>query len=130
MVSSGVCLILEDEPWTALDLADYASFSGYELAGPFSTFRDSLAYLENHTPTLADGTSISIIEKLTHKNVPFIIYSGYGRGHLTSTDFASYAWIEKPARAQEILSAAERLLMPSRGSYKSTQRFETDKLAP
>jgi DNA-binding response OmpR family regulator len=123
MDSSGVCLILEDEPWTAFDLADYASFSGYELAGPFSTCRDALAYLENHTPTLAiidikvaDGTSRSIIEKLTHKVVPFIIYSGYRRGHLISPDFASYAWIEKPARAEEILSAAERLLMPSCGT--------------
>ncbi|SFK21762.1 response regulator [Methylocapsa palsarum] len=118
---SGLCLIVEDDPWIAFDLADYVSFSGYVLAGPFTTCRETLAYLKNQTPTLAiidikvlDGSSRLIIEKLTQKGVPFIIYSGYSRKHFTYTEIGSHTeWIQKPASAEKVLSAAERLLIPS-----------------
>jgi DNA-binding NtrC family response regulator len=103
-------LILEDEPFIALDL-DYV----FEDAG-FKTrvcgsCADAIRWLSLHTPMAAlidielkDGTCTGVASLLNERNVPFVVYSGSIRNDAPEI-FKKGAWVPKPSDNSVVVNA-------------------------
>ncbi len=111
-------LILEDEALIALDLHDELRDAGYEVAGPFTTCAAALSWLQTATPdtaildaALKDGPCRAIAQELTHREVPFLIYSGYHEDRQLVAEFPHVTWIEKPAPSSVLVEACQQLLV-------------------
>ena len=105
-------LLLEDEALIAVALQDDLEEAGYEVAGPFATCADALAWLESNKPDLAvldtvlkDGPCKEVALRLTSLGVPVLVYSGLVEDTNALPELASATWIEKPATAQALLQA-------------------------
>ncbi len=103
-------LLLEDEALIAITLQADLEDAGYGVAGPFTTCRDALAWLESHCPDLAildtvlkDGPCKEVALKFTSLGVPFLVYSGHAEDLNNLPELASATWVEKPATAQVLL---------------------------
>ena len=118
--SRPLVLILEDEALIALDLQDELRDAGYEVAGPFTTCAAALSWLETATPATAildtalkDGSCRAIVQELTRRKVPFLIYSGYYEDRQLQPEFPHVTWIEKPVPSSVLLEACQQLLVGS-----------------
>ena len=113
---SRLCLILEDEPLIAMDVADAFESAGYALLGPFATCSTALSALETQTPSIAivdllvkDGSCAPVFAKLRSLGVPTIIYTG--RPAASRADFSEATWVSKPCAPESLIEAAEQLLL-------------------
>ena len=118
--SRPLVLILEDEALIALDLHDELRDAGYEVAGPFTTCAAALSWLETATPATAildtalkDGSCRAIVQELTCREVPFLIYSGYHEDPELLAAFSHVTWIEKPVPSSVLVEACQQLLVGS-----------------
>ena len=116
--STPLVLILEDEALIGLNLRDDLQDAGYRVEGPFTTCAAALSWLETATPDMAildaalkDGPCREIALELTHRKVPFLIYSGYHEDRLLLAEFPHVTWIEKPAPCSVLVEACQRLLV-------------------
>jgi DNA-binding response OmpR family regulator len=116
--SRPLVLVLEDEALIALNLQDELQDAGYEVAGPFATCSAAREWLQTATPdmaildtTLKDGPCREIALELSHRKVPFLIYSGYQEDRQRLSEFDHITWIEKPAPAAALLQACQQLLV-------------------
>ncbi len=82
--STPLVLVLEDEALIGLNLRDDLLDAGFQVEGPFNTCAAALAWLKTTTPdtaildaALKDGPCRAIALELAHRDVPFVIYSGY-----------------------------------------------------
>ena len=108
------CLILEDEPFIAMELADAFEEAGYALLGPFATCARALSALETQTPSIAivdlhvnDGSCLPVFAKLRSLGVPIIVYSGQNAEY--HPDFLEAVWLNKPSTSATIVQAAKQL---------------------
>jgi hypothetical protein len=74
------CLIVDDDPVVALDLADALGNQNWYVAGPFIRGREALKWLSQFTPdvavvnpTLGDGRGGEILSWLRERNVPLVL---------------------------------------------------------
>ncbi len=116
--SRPLVLVLEDEALIALNVQDDLQDAGYEVAGPFSTCSATLEWLQTTTPdmaildvTLKDGPCREIALELSHREVPFLIYSGYQEDRQLLSEFDHITWIEKPVPAAALVQACQKLLV-------------------
>jgi DNA-binding response OmpR family regulator len=77
-------LVCEDEPLIALDIANAFTHAGARVATARS-LRDALIAVEDGTLSaaildhaLGDGDSSELCERLKKRNIPFVLYSGFG----------------------------------------------------
>jgi DNA-binding response OmpR family regulator len=110
------CLIVEDQVLIAMSLEAYLEDVGYELAGPFRSNAEALAWLDTSTPDLAildyklnDGFCIDLARTLRARGVPFVIYSGDRLAPGRSPEFEGAPWIEKPCPRQVFLDVLTTL---------------------
>jgi DNA-binding response OmpR family regulator len=113
-------LLVEDEALIALALMDDLEVAGYEVAGPFHRCRDTLDWLQGHTPDVAiidihlrDGSSTGLAQQLRDRGVPFIVFSGEKRDAGISAGFEGARWLGKPAASREVLQTVGDLLSAS-----------------
>jgi DNA-binding response OmpR family regulator len=78
-----LCLIVENDPGIALDLADTLGHENWYVAGPFTRGREALKWLSRFTPDIAvvnsilgDGRGRDILSELRERKVPFILPLG------------------------------------------------------
>ena len=78
-------LIVEDEPFIAIDLAEHVRDWGGAVVGPFPRAALALDYLGSERPAgaivdanLPDGVSTSVLERLCQADVPVVLYTGRG----------------------------------------------------
>ncbi len=116
--SRPLVLVLEDEALIALSLQDDLQDAGYEVAGPFATCSAAREWLQTATPdmaildaTLKDCPCREIALELSHREVPFLIYSGYQEDRQLLSEFDHITWIEKPVPAAALLQACQQLLV-------------------
>jgi DNA-binding response OmpR family regulator len=116
--SKPLILILEDEALIALALQDDLQDVSYEVAGPFATCSAALVWLQTATPdmaildaTLKDGLCREIALELSHREVPFLIYSGHQEDRHLLSEFDHITWIEKPVPAANLVQACQQLLV-------------------
>ena len=111
-----VALLLEDEPFIALDIEEQLEGAGFSVM-TFPSCPEAGSWLDNHRPDLAivdimmrDGTSIEIASKLVAADIPFIVHSGDHPSMHKDTPFAQGIWVEKPCNSEDLVRAAEMLL--------------------
>jgi DNA-binding response OmpR family regulator len=100
-----------------MSLEAYLEDVGYELAGPFRSNAEALAWLENSTPDLAildyklnDGLCVDLARILKVRGVPFVIYSGDRQASVMPTEFEGAPWIEKPCPREVFLDVLTTLV--------------------
>src|SRR4051812_36509280 len=83
MMSRETVLLLEDEPFIALDVEELLFENGMKDVVTLTSCADALAWLENNEPWFAivdprlnDGICSAVVRKLVGGGVPFLVYSG------------------------------------------------------
>jgi DNA-binding response OmpR family regulator len=109
-------MVVEDEAIIAIGLEDGLADHGFEVAGPFSTCGDALAFLRTDMPELAildamlsDGSCVVLARELQERGVPFLIYSGADADKELADEFGNVRWIEKPCDIRTVVNAAVSL---------------------
>jgi DNA-binding NtrC family response regulator len=109
-------LILEDEPFIALDVADAFRNTAYNVL-TLGSCSEAMNWLQFRTPAVAildislrDGECTEVAATLVERQVPFVVHSGYVDG--ASEVFSQGRWIDKPAQPHAILDAVDALNPP------------------
>ncbi len=105
-------LVVEDEPFIAMDIDDILRAAGF-APEVRSSRSGALNWLENHTPVAAildlhlrDGDGLSIAEVLESRGVPVIICSG-GHPEDLPGDYKVAAWVRKPFVEGDLVAAVK-----------------------
>ncbi|MBM6596260.1 response regulator [Microvirga pudoricolor] len=106
-------LILEDDPFIALDLQSLVESDGHEVLGTYASVAEAAEHLEDGFDyalldiDVADGKSFAIAAELKERGIPFAFVSaskpGDVPGHLRTA-----AFISKPFEEEAVLSSIER----------------------
>jgi DNA-binding response OmpR family regulator len=112
-----ICLVVEPDPFLALDLEIYCVENCYEIAGPYKTCKDAFRWLADHTPDLAiigseaqDGTCAPLADKLRRRRVPVIIHTADKRHAKSTPEFADAELLLKPFMPHQLTQAIATLL--------------------
>jgi DNA-binding response OmpR family regulator len=123
MTAQPRCMIVEDQALIGMSLEASLEEVGFDVAGPFMSNAQALAWLGNATPDLAvldimlaDGTSLQVARELKSRGVPFAIYSGLPPKADRPPELQDVPWLEKPARRETLATILERLVTPQEGS--------------
>jgi DNA-binding response OmpR family regulator len=113
-----VILMVEDEPFIAIDMEETLLKAGYSVEAR-SSRTDALKWLSENTPSVAildvylkdgDGTEIALI--LQTRGVPIIFCSGGSPNDLPE-DFRASSWVHKPYMDGELLRAVSKAREPA-----------------
>lgn len=106
-------LILEDEMIIGLDIADALASDGYQIAGPFVSSREALAWMETFSPDLGildvrlrRDSGFAVARELRRRGIPFVFYSGdVGDYETLQGEFPDIPWVDKPAPVAQLKAA-------------------------
>ena len=102
-------LVVEDNALLALDAASSAAAAGFDVV---MTARggEALAMLDNRRFRAAildfevtDGTTLKLVDKLTHVHIPYCIVSGLPRHHIESQGVPARAIRSKPMSYDQVV---------------------------
>jgi DNA-binding NtrC family response regulator len=103
------CLLAEDQVLIGMDIEVILNEVGLEVAGPFSSCADALAWAEHATPDVAlldyllkDGPCTALVGTLLRRGVPVLIYSGIRQDDIPP-DLRPVTWIEKPVERAKLI---------------------------
>ena len=106
-------LIVEDDPFIAMDLEDALTEAGYSVCGMVGTVSEGLRRIENDPPELATldyhlgrETSEPIARALDERCIPYC----YVSGNANELPDAAAPVISKPVAPSTVLRALERLI--------------------
>ncbi|NEJ90002.1 response regulator [Rhizobium leguminosarum] len=111
-------LILEDEPFIALDIETVLEEYGQRNFVTLSTGSDAVSWLKENSPSVAivdprlsDGVCTAVARHLVDCGIPFIVYSGESE----SVSELEPAFVEghllmKPASPEQLVEAVETAL--------------------
>lgn len=106
-------LIVEDEPFVALDIADGLKRAGADVATT-NTLKKALVLVERADLSaavldhaLSDGDSTRIRKRLKERHIPFVVYSGFN--NLDDGD-SDAPHINKPVTTDVVISMVDALL--------------------
>jgi DNA-binding NtrC family response regulator len=123
----GRVLVLEDEPFIALDLEGMLEEFGATSVVSLDTRADALRWLEHNRPDVAivdprvnDGVCTDVVEALSTAKIPFIVYSGAGVEDNASEAFSHGEWLSKPTMPELLRDTLERLMQPHKGPTPET----------
>lgn len=109
-------LIVEDDPFIAMDLEDIFSDEGYEVLGPIASVEVGLKILQSEQPDIAlldynlgRETSIPIARALASKEIPFLFLSGQIERVVIGHDLPKTTVIAKPFAPQKIIDFVQSL---------------------
>ena len=107
-------LIVEDEPLIALDIAQAFEPTGAELTTT-TTLQHGLVLAQHHNLSAAildhalpDGDCSKLCELLKQRDIPFIVYSGFGPG---ADPFNDVPYLEKPAEPEILVTLVQDLIL-------------------
>lgn len=110
-------LIVEDDPFIAMDLQDTFEDAGYVVLGPVAAVAPGMSLLEHVEPDVAmldynlgKETSIPLARSLDIKKIPYVFLSGQV-DRVVTEDFTSYRKvIPKPFDPQKLVSHISSLV--------------------
>lgn len=112
-------LIVEDDPFIAMDLQDTFEDAGFHVAGPAASVEVGLELIEKEDPDIAmldynlgRETSIPIAKKLDSEDVPYAFLSGQVDRVVTSDLSQERRVFSKPFTAAKIISYMRKLAEP------------------
>ena len=110
-------MIIEDDPFIAMDLEDTFSEIGYDIIGPFADVDSGLASLRQTQPHIAlldynlgRETSIPLAKALEKKNIPFVFLSGQVGSVILGHDIPCQDVIAKPFVPAQLANLVENLI--------------------
>ncbi|MBO9124069.1 MULTISPECIES: response regulator [unclassified Rhizobium] len=113
----GDVLVLENEPFIALDMEDMLRGYGASSVTSFDTQAEALIWLASNKPQVAvvdprlnDGLCIDVVAALSDANVPFVVYSGAEVDDEARHAFDKGMWLGKPAVPELLEETLARLL--------------------
>lgn len=108
-------LVVEDEYYLAMEMAEQIERVGGSVLGPFATADDGLAGLSGRKPDCAlvdintgEGPSFVLADALLARALPFAFLTGYDAGSV-SDRFSGIERVEKPAQTRTVIEALSRL---------------------
>lgn len=119
-------LILEDEPFIALDIEGMFELAGFDMIQTSGSCADALEWLKTQTPTVAildihlkDGACVDVAAALNARSVPFIVCSG---AHPEDADphLSSGIWLSKPL-SQSALISTLHVALPVTETWKPSR---------
>jgi DNA-binding NarL/FixJ family response regulator len=103
------CLLAEDQVLIGMEIGAILDEVGMEVAGPFPTCADALAWAEHARPDVAlldfmlkDGPCTELVRTLLQRDVPVLIYSGVHQGSIPQ-DLRPVTWVEKPVERAKLI---------------------------
>ena len=109
-------LIVEDDPFIALDLQDFFLDEGYNVIGPTATSSGGLSLLDAQSPdcalldyNLLSDTSDKIATRLDREKIPYIFLTGQ-INRVVSSVHPSIPIVSKPFDPFEIRTAINQIL--------------------
>ncbi|WP_371395335.1 response regulator [Fretibacter rubidus] len=109
-------LIVEDDPFIAMDLEDTFLSEGYEVLGPIATVDAGLSLLKEEKPDVAmldynlgRETSIPIARALNDNSIPFFFLSGQIKRVIIDNDVAGIKVIPKPFIPEKLVQEVQAL---------------------
>ncbi|PDS54979.1 response regulator [Rhizobium anhuiense] len=120
-------LILEDEPFIALDIETVLEGCGQRSFLTLSTCSDGVSWLKENSPSaaivdprLSDGVCSAVARHLVNCDIPFIVYSGDTESvSELEPAFAGGHLLMKPASPEQLVEAVETVLYGSDRRRKS-----------
>lgn len=114
-------LIVEDDPFIAMDLQDTFEDAGYTVLGPVASVVPGLRLLDEAKPDVAmldynlgSETSIPIAYKLDEEAVPYVFLSGQVEKVVTANGVRSHEVITKPFNADRLIARINQLAQMDR----------------
>jgi DNA-binding response OmpR family regulator len=121
MLGGARVLIVEDEAWVAIDLADAVEDANGEVVGPFATVRAALAALETEQVAaaildvnLTDRDITPVAALLVERQVPVLIHTGRGVPETLRRIHPNLPVLKKPASKIEVIETLARLIPMAR----------------
>ncbi|MGR9203997.1 response regulator [Rhizobium leguminosarum] len=114
-------LILEDEPFIALDIETVLEGCGQRSFITLSTGSDAVSWLKENSPSVAivdprlsDGVCTAVARHLVNCDIPFILLSGESESvYELEPAFAEGHLLMKPASPEQLVEAVETVLYGS-----------------
>ena len=117
-VEIGSVLVLENEPFIALDVEETLASLGASFVATLDTRAAALEWLASNRanlavidPRLNDGICHDVAERLSQQQIPFIVYAGALVEGIGAQAFSRGHWLWKPAAPDEFQDAVRRLLV-------------------
>ena len=117
MLHNALILVVEDEPFIALDVALAIEDAGGEVAGPAASVKEALALIETRPiaaaildVNLADGDISPVAERLLVAGIPIILQTGIGLPAELAARFPDLAVEIKPCVAAKLVAQLEALI--------------------
>ena len=109
-------LIVEDDPFIAIDLEDSFTEAGFEVLGPYARAEAALKACRDCVPDVAtldyrlsDGTSHPVAELLDRENVPLVMLTGSQEEMERRRLFREREVFGKPCDMSELVERAREL---------------------
>ena len=113
-------LIVEDDPFIAMDLQDTFEVGGFDVLGPVANVEDGLAIIRNHDVDIAmldfnlgRQTSVPLAEVLCELGVPYVFLSGQTENVLLEQIETASGVLTKPFNPSKIVRFVSELLSHS-----------------
>lgn len=110
-------LIVEDDPFIAMDLEDTFSQNGYNIIGPCADVSTGLRLLKLVRPDVAmldynlgRETSIPLAKTLHKEKIPYVFLSGQVERVVTDHDLPVMQVIPKPFVPERLIDLIENLI--------------------
>jgi DNA-binding response OmpR family regulator len=121
LFSRKLVLVVEDEPLIALDVENQLRKAGARVIA--AGYLDAALYMTEHPDLsaavvdlrLGPDSAIPICRRLAHRNLPFVVYTGYS-ADAVEREWPSVPIIQKPATPDEITDALSHLFRPTHSS--------------
>ncbi|TBD47095.1 response regulator [Rhizobium ruizarguesonis] len=111
----GRVLVVEDEPFIALDLEAMLEEFGATSVFSVASRTDALQWLVTNIPDVAivdphvnDGICTDVVKILTAAHVPFVVYSGAKVDEGDAEAFSHGEWLSKPTMPEMLRDTLER----------------------
>ncbi len=108
-------LVAEDEAIIAMELEYGLTDAGFAVAGPFATCMQAEAWLEKEDPDAAildhelkDGPCDALIRRLSQRDVPTIVFTGYDAARTPPVPDPLTMWLTKPIPFPVLLDQLRR----------------------
>lgn len=103
-------LIVDDEPFIALDLALAVEDAGGVVVGPAGSVREGLALIERHAAAaaildvnLSDGDVSPIVDILIARDIPLVLQTGVGLPEALKARYPELIVYAKPVQSDELV---------------------------